>query len=103
MAEARSEGPVAATLAAAGVSLLPEALARVRPTTATLVPFPTDPAEAARVAEGFLDRYRPAALVVIEKNAPNRADVIPSFSGPARTPPVALARVAHLIAPCQRR
>src|SRR5262245_22544575 len=41
MTEARSTQPVAATLAAAGVSLLPEEMARVRPTTATLVPFPT--------------------------------------------------------------
>jgi hypothetical protein len=101
--EARSEAPIAATLAAAGVSLLPEALARVRPTTATLVPFPTDPAEAARVADGFLDRYRPAALVVIEKNSPNRADVIHSFSGTAWTPHVEFARVEHLIAACRRR
>ncbi|HUA52748.1 MAG TPA: glutamate cyclase domain-containing protein [Candidatus Sulfotelmatobacter sp.] len=101
--EARSEAPVAATLAAAGVSLLTEELARVRPTTATLVPFPTEPEEAARVADGFLDRYRPAALVVIEKNSPNRANVIHSFSGTAWTPRVEFARVEHLIAACRRR
>ncbi len=101
--EARSEAPIAATLAAAGVSLLPEDLARVRPTTATLVPFPTDPAEAARVANDFLDRWRPAALVVIEKNSPNRADVIHSFSGTAWTPRVEFARVEHLVAACRRR
>ncbi len=103
MTEARSEKPVAATLAAAGVSLLPEDMARVRPTTATLVPFPTDPAEAARVSEGFLDRYKPAALVVIEKNSPNRADVIHSFSGTAWTPHVEFVRVEHLIAACRKR
>jgi hypothetical protein len=103
LTERRSAPGVAATLAAAGVSLLPEELARVRPTTATLVPFPTDPAEAARLADGFLDRYRPAALVVIEKNSPNRADVIHSFSGTAWTPHVEFVRVEHLIAACRRR
>lgn len=103
MTEARSEAPVAATLAAAGVSLLPEALARVRPTTATLVPFPTDPDEATRVADVFLDRYSPAALVVIEKNSPNRAGVIHSFSGTAWTPHVEFVRVEALIAACRRR
>jgi hypothetical protein len=101
--EARSEAPVAATLAAAGVSLLPEDLARVRPTTATLVPFPTDPAEAARISESFLDRWKPAALVVIEKNSPNRAEVIHSFSGTAWTPHVEFARVEYLIAACRQR
>ena len=101
--EARSEAPIAATLAAAGVSLLPEELARVRPTTATLVPFPTDPAEAKRISDAFLDRYKPAALVVIEKNSPNRAEVIHSFSGTAWTPHVEFARVEYLIAACRRR
>ena len=77
--EERSKHPVATTFAAAGVSLLPEDMARVRPTTATPVDFPTDPAEAERAAGAFLDRYRPAAMIVVEKTSPNRAGVI--YSG----------------------
>jgi hypothetical protein len=101
--EARSEEPVAATLAAAGVSLLPEDLARVRPTTATRVDFPVDPAAAERGADAFLDRYMPAALIAVEKTSPNRARVIHSVSGHAWTPKVEFARVEYLIAACRRR
>lgn len=103
LTEARSVDAVTATLAAAGVSLLPEDMARVRPTTATLVPFPTDPAEAKRTSDAFLDRYKPAALVVIEKNSPNHAEVIHSFSGTAWTPHVEFVRVEYLIEACRRR
>ncbi len=100
--EARGEEPLAATLAAAGVSLLPEDLARPRPATATLVPFPVDPAEAERIAEAFLDRYRPAALVAIEKTSPNRAQIVHSLTGRPWSP-VEFARVEYLIAACRRR
>jgi D-glutamate cyclase len=101
--EARSEQPVAATLAAAGVSLLPEALARVRPTTATQVDFPVDPSKAERAAEVFLDSYNPAALIAVEKTSPNRANIIHSVSGQPWTPKVEFARVEYLIAACRRR
>jgi len=101
--EARSEAPVAAALAAAGVSLLPEELARVRPTTATLIAFPVDPAQAAAAAEELIARYRPAALIAVEKTAPNRAGVIHSVSGHPWTPGVAFARVEYLIDACRRR
>jgi D-glutamate cyclase len=101
--EARSEAPVAAALAAAGVSLLPEELARVRPTTATLIAFPVDPEKAEAAAEEVLARYRPTALIAIEKTAPNKANVIHSVSGHPWTPEVAFARVEYLIAACRRR
>jgi hypothetical protein len=103
LTEERSKQPVAATLAAAGISLLPEEMARVRPTTATLVEFPTDPAAAAGAAEALLDHYRPAAMVVIEKTSPNRAGVIHSVSGQAWTPRVDFVRVEYLVEACRRR
>jgi D-glutamate cyclase len=102
LTEERSKGPVAATLAAAGVSLLPEETARVRPTTATLVEFTVDPAEAERAAEALLDRLRPAAMVTVEKTSPNRAGTIHSVSGQAWTPRVDFVRVEYLVAACRR-
>lgn len=96
--EQRSVEPVIATLIAAGVSALPEDMARQRPTTATLLPFTTDPAEAPRAAAALLDRYKPAAIVAIEKTSPNRVGVIHSVSGKAWTPRVDFARVEQLIA-----
>jgi D-glutamate cyclase len=101
--EARSAEPVTATLAAAGVSLLPEDLARVRPTTATPVDFPVDPVGAEHAADAFLDRYNPVALIAVEKTSPNRANVIHSVSGQPWTPKVEFARVEYLIAACRRR
>ena len=101
--EARSLAPVTATLVACGVSVLDEALARVRPTTATLAPFTTDPAAAQREAEAFLDRWAPAAVIAIEKTSPNRAGVIHSVTGKAWTPAVDFARVEALIAEARRR
>lgn len=101
--EARSEEPVSATLVAAGVSVLDEGLARVRPTTATLVPFTTDPSGAERHARELLDRYAPAAVIAIEKTSPNRAGVIHSVTGKAWTPAVEFARVEFVIAEARRR
>lgn len=101
--EPRSVEPVTATLAAAGVSVLPEAMARVRPTTATLVPFTSDPATAPAEARAFLDRHRPAAVIAIEKTSPNRAGVIHSVTGKAWTPAVDFARVEALIDESRRR
>jgi hypothetical protein len=101
--EARSAGPVTATLVAAGVSVLPEATARGRPTTATLVPFTTDAEAGAQAATAFLDRYDPVAVVVIEKTSPNRAGVIHSVTGQAWTPAVEFARVEHVVAEARRR
>jgi hypothetical protein len=101
--EARSEVPVVAALAAAGVSVLEEDLARARPTTATLLEFPTDPVEAERAADAFLNRYRPAAMIAVEKTSPNRANVIHSVSGHAWTPKVEFSRVEFLIAACRGR
>jgi D-glutamate cyclase len=101
--EARSVGPVTATLVAGGVSVLDEALARVRPTTASLLPFTTDPAIAQRDAQVLLDRWAPVAVIAIEKTSPNRAGVIHSVSGKAWTPAVEFARVEALIAEARRR
>lgn len=101
--EERCKQPVAMTFAAAGVSLLPEDMARVRPTTATPVDFPIDPAEAERAAGAFLDRYSPAAMILVEKTSPNRAGVIHSVSGQAWTPRVDFARVEFLVAECRKR
>jgi hypothetical protein len=101
--EERSEGPVTAALAAAGVSVLEEASARARPTTATSLDFPVDPAQAERAADAFLDRYKPTAMIAVEKTAPNRANVIHSVSGHAWTPKVEFRRVEFLIAACRRR
>lgn len=103
LTEERSRHPVAMTFAAAGVSLLPEGMARVRPTTATPVDFPTDPAEAQGAASAFLDRYKPAAMILVEKTSPNRAGVIHSVSGQAWTPRVDFARVEFLVAECRKR
>jgi hypothetical protein len=103
LTEERSRHPVEMTLAAAGMSLLPEDMARVRPTTATLVEFPIDPAEAERAAAAFVDRYRPAAMILVEKTSPNRAGVIHSVSGQAWTPKVDFVRVEFLVAECRRR
>jgi hypothetical protein len=101
--EPRSVEPLTATLVAAGVSVLPEDLARPRPTTATLVPFTDDPAAAPAAAAAFFDRYRPAAVVAIEKTSPNRAGVIHSVSGKAWTPHVDFARVEAVIDEARRR
>lgn len=101
--EARSEVPMTATLVAGGVSVLPESLARTRPTTATLVPFTTDPAVGEREARVFLDRYQPVAVIAIEKTSPNRAGVIHSVTGKAWTPTVEFARVEFLIQESRRR
>src|SRR5262245_66475706 len=101
--ETRSVGPVTATLVAGGVSVLDETLARVRPTTATLLPFTTDPAIAPRDAAALLDRWAPVAVIAIEKTSPNRAGVIHSVSGKAWTPVVEFARVEALIAEACRR
>jgi hypothetical protein len=101
--EQRSEAPVTATLVAAGLSVLPEALARARPTTATLVPFTTEPVAGRREAAAFLDRYHPAAVIAIEKTSPNRAGVIHSVTGKAWTPAVDFARVEFLIQEGQAR
>jgi hypothetical protein len=103
LTEARSQDPVTATLAAGGVSVLDEALARARPTTATLLPFTTDPAAAGRAARELLDRYAPAAVIAIEKTSPNRAGVIHSVTGKAWTPEVDFARVEFLIEEARRR
>src|SRR5262249_35998045 len=84
--EPRSEQPVTATLIAAGVSVLEEALARARPTTATLLPFTTDPLAAAAAAGELLDSYRPAAVIAIEKTSPNRVGGIHSVTGKAWAP-----------------
>lgn len=101
--EARSEVPVTATLIAVGLSVLSEPLARVRPTTATLVPFTTDPGTAARDAKAFLDRYQPVAVIAIEKTSPNRAGVIHSVTGKAWTPAVDFARVEFVLEESRRR
>jgi hypothetical protein len=90
------------TLAAAGVSVLPEEMARVRPTTATMLEFPIDPLTAERAAGAFLDRYRPAAMILVEKTSPNRAGVIHSISGQAWAN-VDFIRVDYLVAECRRR
>jgi len=103
LTEERSKHPVEMTLAAAGISLLSEDMARVRPTTATLVDFPVDPAAAEGSAAAFLDRYRPAAMIVVEKTSPNRRGVIHSVSGQAWTPKVDFVRVEFLVAECRRR
>lgn len=103
LTEPRSEGPVTATLVAAGLSVLPEAMARARPTTATLLPFPTDPAAAPEAARALLDRYKPVAVVAIEKTSPNRAGVIHSVTGKAWTPAVDFVRVEFLIEEARRR
>jgi hypothetical protein len=101
--EARSEAPVRATLVAAGLSVLPGDLARSRPTTATLVPFTTDPGAAAGEARALIDRVRPAAVVAIEKTSPNRAGVVHSVTGKAWTPAVDFARVECLLEESRRR
>jgi hypothetical protein len=101
--ETRSEQPVRATVVAGGVSVLDEALAQVRPTTAALVPFTTDPIAAEREACKLLDRYAPAAVIAIEKTSPNRAGVIHSVTGKAWTPAVDFARVEFVIAEARRR
>ena len=105
MTEERSKHPVEMTLAAAGVSLLSEDMARVRPTTATLVDFPIDPAEAEQAAGAFLDRYKPAAMITIEKTSPNRRGVIHSVSGQAWTRQKCVISFASstLVAECRRR
>jgi hypothetical protein len=103
LTEERSKHPMEMTLAAAGVSLLPEDMAKVRPTTATLIDYPTDPVEAERTAGAFLDRYKPAAMVLVEKTSPNRMGVIHSVSGQAWTPRVDFVRVEYLAAECRRR
>jgi len=103
LTEERSKHPVEMTLAAAGISLLPEDMARVRPTTATLAEFPIDPQEAERTAGAFLDRYRPSAMIVVEKTSPNRCGVIHSVSGQAWTPKVDFVRVEFLVTECRRR
>jgi len=103
LTEERSKTPVEMTLAAAGISLLPEDMARVRPTTATLLEFPVDSVEAERVARAFIDRYRPAAMILVEKTSPNRAGVIHSVSGQAWTPKVEFVRVEFLVDECRRQ
>ena len=103
LTEPRGEGPMMATLVAAGVSVLPETMARTRPTTATLVPFTTDPDAAADEARRFLDRHQPVAVIAVEKTSPNRAGVIHSVSGKAWTPAVDFVRVEHLIDEGRRR
>jgi hypothetical protein len=103
VSEVRSEQPVTATFIAAGVSVLPEDLARERPASATLVPFPTDPETAKREAGAFLDRYQPKAIVAIEKTSPNRLGVIHSVTGKPWTPRVEFARVEYLISAARER
>lgn len=101
--EERSRGPLTATLEAAGVSVLPESLARSRPTTATMVPFTIDPSAGEREAKAFLDRYQPAAVIVTEKTSPNRAGVIHTTNGKTWPLSVDFARVDFLINECRRR
>jgi len=101
--EERGKGPLTTTLEAAGVSVLPEPLARPRPTTATLVPFTTDPAQGEREAKAFLDRYQPAAVIVTEKSSPNRVGIIHSTAGKAWPPEVDFARVDFLVHESRQR
>ena len=103
ISEERSRAPLTATLEAAGISVLPESLARLRPTTATMVPFTTDPAVAEMEAKAFLNRYQPAALIVTEKTSPNRAGVIHSTNGKNWPPEVDFTRVDFLVNECRKR
>jgi hypothetical protein len=103
LTEERSIDPVTATLVAAGVSVLDESSAKARPTTATLLPFPTDPAVAEKMAAQFIDQYNPAALIAIEKTSPNRLGVIHSVSGKAWTPSVDFVRIEFLVEECRKR
>jgi hypothetical protein len=94
---------VTATLIAGGVSVLPEPLSRTRPTTATILPFTTNPALGEEEAKTFLEKHQPVAVIAVEKNSPNRVGVIHSVTGKAWTPTVEFARVEFLIHEARRR
>lgn len=100
--EERNVPPVTATLVAAGVSVLDEELARTRPTTAAFAPFATDPAAARVEAVALIDRYRPSAVIAIEKTSPNRKGIIHSVTGKT-WPGVDYVRVEHLLEVARER
>ncbi|MHB9090871.1 MAG: glutamate cyclase domain-containing protein, partial [Chloroflexota bacterium] len=78
--EAEYVDNVTATCLASGLGIrTPEAAARV-PRTCAVLPFPAD-ATAESVAAQYMERFRPKALVAIEKLGPNEKGVAHSSTG----------------------
>ena len=89
--------------ACAAMGFRPESWDVVRrvPYTTLLHEFPLN-RDAQHVAEELLDRYRPAAVIAIERTGANRVGVRHSSTGMATVDPY-LAHVEHLIAEARSR
>lgn len=93
--------PVAAACAAMGFRPESWEVARQIPYTVALQEFPLDH-DARTFAGTLLDRYRPSAVIALEKTGPNRAGVRHSSTGIATVDPH-LAHVEHVVLEGRRR
>jgi hypothetical protein len=78
--------PVVATVEAAGLSVIDADRFERRPHTAVVDTIPPGDAPGRAFAASVLDRYRPAAVVFIEKTGPNARGVHHTILGSAKNP-----------------
>src|SRR5688500_426039 len=78
--------PVIATVEAAGISVIDGDRLERRPHTAVVATIPPGAAPGRAFAVTALDRYRPAAVVFIEKTGPNARGVHQTILGSAKNP-----------------
>jgi hypothetical protein len=88
-AEERNLGPLTASVRACGLPTVDFEVMQERNHAATVVPYPMDYEKGEAIAEEFLDRYDPAAVISIEKTGPNREGRYHSALGVDWTPEVA--------------
>jgi len=92
---------VRATVAAAGLPVLSEAIAAKRPGAVILREYPVGDDEGRREAEAVLSQYTPTVVIAVEKLGPNAHGVIHSLRGIEGTAHTGKAH--HLIEGAQAR
>jgi D-glutamate cyclase len=86
LAEERNLGPVVAAVEAAGLAVVDQETFDRRGGCALAIPLPLGHEAGARAADDLFARYRPAAVVFIEKGGPNSKGVFHSIMGTGRGP-----------------
>ncbi len=78
--------PIVASVEAAGISVIDEERLETRPHTSVIEIHPMGAAAAPDFAEAMLDKYKPKAVVFIEKTGPNAKGVHHSITGTPKPP-----------------
>ena len=78
--------PIVASVEAVGISVIDEERLETRPHTSVIEIHPMGAAAAPDFAEAMLDKYKPKAVVFIEKTGPNAKGVHHSITGTPKPP-----------------